>query len=49
MPIVLAGETEYVYVVVNGYGRMVYTRPMHLKSAVEVLKAFKVAAEDHWQ
>ena len=49
MPIVLAGETEYVYVVVDDYGRAVYTRPLHLKSAVEVLKAFRVAAENHCQ
>ena len=46
MAIVLAGEREYVYVVVDDYSRAVYTSPLCLKSAVQVFKAFRVAAEN---
>ena len=43
MPILLAGEREYVHVVVDDYSHAVYTRPLCLKSVVEV---FRVAAEN---
>jgi len=43
---VLAGEGEYGYVVVGDYSREVYTRLLHLKSAVDVFKSFSVAAEN---
>jgi len=44
MSIVLAGEREYVNIVVDDYStRAVYTRPLCLKSAVEVIKASIVA------
>lgn len=36
MPIVLACEREHVYFVVDDYSRVVYTRALRLKSAVEV-------------
>ncbi len=49
MPMMLVGEREYVYIVMDDYSCVVYTRPLHLKSAVELLKAFRVAAENHWQ
>ena len=43
MSIVLAGEREYVNIVVDDYSRAVYTRPLCLMSAVEVIKASIVA------
>ncbi|SRR5258706_16421687 len=46
MPIMLDGVREYVYVVVDDYSRMVYTRLPCLKLVVEVFKAFRVAAEN---
>ena len=46
MPIFLGGEREYVHVVVDDYSRAVYTRPLCLKSAVEVFKVYRVAAKN---
>ena len=47
MPIASAGSREYVYVVMDGHTRAVYTRPLCLKSeAVEAFKVFKAAAEN---
>jgi len=46
MPIVLAGEREYGYVVVDDYSRAVYRRPLRLKLAVDVFTLFQVAAEN---
>src|SRR5258706_8423712 len=46
MPIVLAGEREYGYVVVDDYSRAVYRRPLGLKLAVDVCTPFRVAAEN---
>ena len=47
MPVKSAGGREYVYVVVDGYTRAVYTRALRLKSeAAEAFKSFKTAAEN---
>ncbi len=46
MPIVLVSERECAYIVVDDYSRAEYTRPLRLKSAVEVLKASRVAVEN---
>ncbi len=46
MPVVLAGEREYVYVVVDDYTGAVNTWPLRIKSAVEVFKAFRVTPEN---
>jgi transposase InsO family protein len=47
MPMKSVGGQEYEYVAVDDYSRMVYARPMHLKSEVaDVFKTFKVAAEN---
>src|SRR5258706_6657747 len=46
MPIMLDGEREHVYIIVDDHSRRVYTRLLHLKLVVEVFKAFRVAAEN---
>ncbi len=47
IPVASAGGREYVCVVVDGYTRAVYTRPLRLKSeAVEAFKASRGAAEN---
>ena|SRR5258706_1991493 len=46
MPIMLDGEREYVYIIVDDYSCGVYTRLLCLKSVVKVFKAFRVAAEN---
>ena len=46
MPIVLAGEREYVYAVMDDFSSRGVYKVATPESAVEVFKAFRVAAEN---
>ena len=50
MPTKSAGGKEYEYIVVDDYSRVVYMRPLRLKSdAPEAFKTFKAAAGNESQ
>lgn len=47
MPVKSAGGGEYKYVTMDDYARMVYTKPLRLKSrAADAFNMFKVATEN---